>query len=368
MTDTVGAGKYPGGMRVVQGSLQCTNQAHSSFGRTSCPSCGDLFRLAQQCGIVFTFHPRVRVDTERVQQLSDSLRSEGDAIGVTAYAWDDPKFWPVDAEPVVRSQLLAIGNALNFRFWKRSNNDEIDSLGGRLHGEYFSGSMYMWRRLRLAFDAGVPVVDAGFLAAMDVDTLSDLFVDDDGLNPLSEAAGDRVANLRDLGSGLLDEWGGEFLNVVDRAGGSLPKFMHLSRRFRAFDDDLGKLTLVNALMHQGSGLTSFHEPLLPAIDYQIMKQLIRQHVLLPDLLLNRKIRNHQFLDGDEAAQLRSAALEALLLAAGAARLPGDFVDNQLWRNRTICSDVRPSCDICVFNSMCAKDITLSRPLQVTRHY
>jgi hypothetical protein len=343
----------------------CAAPAESGRDRNSD---GASLNLIDRCGITLVAHPRVRIDTKSVADLGVALSAKIGTQTPTPYGWDDPKFWPTDADPMIRSQLLAVGNAINFRFWRQSPMGELKSLGGRLEGEYFTGSMYMWRRIRLAHDAKLPVHDAGYLAAADTDTFDELFVDDDGMNPLAEAIDDRVENLRDLGRQLISEWNGQFYNLVSNAGDSLPEFMYQSRRFRAFDDPLAKLTLVNALMHRGSGLTSFRDSLLPAIDYQLLKQLLRQKVLLPDNGLDTKLRQGLYLDSAEAHQLRSAALKALLLVQSDTGLTGDVIDNQLWLNRTVCTDTEPTCEYCSFNSFCAQDIELRRPLQLTRYY
>jgi hypothetical protein len=121
-------------------------------------------------------------------------------------------------------------------------------------------------------------------------------------------------------------------------------------------------------MLKGSGLALFDAPLLPAIDYQIVKQLVRQQVLVADKLLDAKLRFGAYLEDDEAQQLRVAALEALLAAGSHAEVPGDLIDNQLWLNRAICTDESPRCVNCKFMSFCAQDVHLQIPLQLTRHY
>jgi hypothetical protein len=327
-----------------------------------------LSEVASQFGLEPTEHPRVRISTDAAGALSRALLESVGVEGGTPYAWDDPKFWPIEADASVRSQLLTVGNALNFRFWRMSTEGTIEPLGGRLEGEHFTGSMYMWRRLRLSYDAKMPVVDAEYLATMDAAIFYAVFADDDGVNPLAEAIGERIANLQDLGKKLLSDWGGQFGNLLHEVGSALPKFTRLSSQFRAFDDPLGKLTLVNALMHRGSGLVSFEDSLLPAIDYQILKQLLRQRVLTCDERLDAKLRAGVYLDENEALQLRSAALEALLLVGLTTGLSGDLIDNQIWGNRTTCADSQPKCATCKFSAFCAKDVDVKRPLQLTRHY
>lgn len=329
---------------------------------------GYMLELAEQCGIELAPHPRVSIHPDAVVDLARILVSAAESEGREPYAWDDPKFWPVEDDAATRSQLLAVGNAMNFRFWRRSSDGIITPMSGALQGEVLTGSMYLWRKLRLALNEGVPLSDAQYLGSMDPDTFEALFSDDKGFNPLGEGVEDRVANLRDLGQQLTCHWGGEFSNVVAASHQSLPAYMQFSRRFRAFDDSVGKLALVNALMLRGSGLASFHQPLLPAIDYQLLKQLLRQGVIVPEVALSNKLRRLQYLNDNEALQLRSAALEALLLCCEASGLPGDVVDNRLWRNRTICIDVEPACVSCIFNTFCVKDASFQRPLHLTRHY
>jgi len=324
--------------------------------------------IADQCGIDPFNHPRVGIDWKKVVSLAATMRATVPSTGARAYSWNDPKFWSTGEERWIRSQLLTVGNALNFRFWRRSDHGDVEPMAGILDGERHTGSMYMWRRLRLAFDEDRSISSAEFLAAMTPTSFDALFSDDDGFNPLSVAIDERVANLRDLGEGLLTHWDGRFSNLLKEADGSLPRFVALSSRFRAFDDPLAKLTFVNGLMQKGSGLAEFQEQLLPAIDYQIVKQLLRQGVLAPDLELSAKLVANAYLDQSEALELRTAAMDALLGGGAESSLPGDYIDNQLWRNRVICTETAPRCNDCPFSSFCSRDIDFQRPLQITRYY
>ncbi|MFI8775105.1 queuosine salvage family protein [Gordonia sp. NPDC062954] len=328
---------------------------------------GAFLELVRRCGILLIDHPRVVINADRLSSLVAKVAEQA-RIKKAAYQWNDPKFWPIETDASTRSQLLTVGNSINFRFWRFSESREVVSLGGYLKGEYVAGSMYMWRCLRLAYDSGTPITDASYLAAMDDGTFNHIFQDDNGANPLQEALPDRIKNLRNLGEVLIHDWDGQFHNLVTKTSGSLSNFLHMSRGFRAFDDPIAKLTLVNALMHRGSGLAVFKEPLLPAIDYQLLKQLLRQHVLTVDSALDAKIRSDVHLDHAEAYELRSAAMEALIGVQSRTGLSGDIIDNLLWMNRNICKDRQPNCEICPFMSFCDKDVTLRRPLQITRHY
>ena len=51
-------------------------------------------------------------------------------------AWDDQLFWNVEASRADRCQFLAIGNAINFRFWTLAGGQVIPA-AGPVGGESF---------------------------------------------------------------------------------------------------------------------------------------------------------------------------------------------------------------------------------------
>jgi len=223
----------------------------------------------------------------------------------------------VEAPRQDRCQFLAIGNAINFRFWSITDNYLVPA-DGFVAGQLLRGSMYMWRRLRLALQRGDLALDAAFLASLDVPRFRRAFEADDGSFPLEPGVEDRVENLCDLGTRLSEHWEGQFGRVVDAAGGSLVRFAALSAEFRAFDDPVRKLTMVNAIMLTGSGLAVFDHDPLPGVDYHLVKQAVRQGVVDPAPELARKLKTGELLTEDESLPLRTATLEALeAIAAGA---------------------------------------------------
>ena len=180
-----------------------------------------------------------------------------------------------------RRQYLSVGNAINFRFWKQQDGLVIPAVGF-LDGQYLRGSMYMWRRLRIAVERCELSIDANDLVSLDEADLVRAFIDGHGLSPLQSGIDQRLANLRDLGANLQANWGGLFGNVIRAADGSLAKFARLSATFRAFDDPVRKLTMVNAIMLVGSGLASFDPDPLPGVDYHLIKQALRQGLVVPE--------------------------------------------------------------------------------------
>jgi len=286
--------------------------------------------------------------------------------------WDNPRFWNVDGLRSDRCQFLAVGNAINFRFWTVTA-DQVVASEGPVEGEFFRGAMYMWRRLRVGVLRGEFELNARWLSELTEESLERALQDDCGACPLSPGLADRAENLRDLGTRLLDDWEGEFVNVVDAADGSLTRFADLSAAFRAFDDPIRKLTMVNAIMLAGSGLTHFDAEPLPGIDYHLIKQAVRQGLVMPSREVQDKLRDRQFLTSMESLELRHATLTALLRVGEASGISTAVIDNIYWGNGRICDEQKPACQIaggaeCPFEEACLQRVDLGRPLELTRYY
>ena len=330
-------------------------------------------RLAQALGIDSSTTELVAIDHDQVQRIAAHILKGAHFTSHSPAAWDDDTFWNVADEPHLRSQFFAIGNAINFRFWTRDSS-RLRSATGSIQGEAFRGSMYMWRCLRRALDHGVPLLDAEFLARLDPRQFDAIFADDLGRNPLAVAADDRIANLRDLGSRLCAEWDRSFFKVVEASGGSLVEFASLCRQFRAFDDPLYKLTMVNAILHSGSGVAAFSDEPLPGIDYHLLKQALRQRLLRPAPAFAEKLRAGELLDVREGYDLRRTALLAFVGLAEQTGLSGEFLDNKYWLNRVNCRDADPVCldastaSRCPFFGTCLQATGFGLPLELTRYY
>jgi hypothetical protein len=228
--------------------------------------------------------------------------------------------------------------------------------------------MYLWRRLRVGVSRGEFSLDAEWLSTLTAETFEHAFLDDEGACPLSPGLAERVKNLRDLGAQLLAEWRGQFVNVVDAAKGSLDRFAELSATFRAFDDPVRKLTMVNAIMLAGSGLILFDEDPLPGIDYHLVKQATRQGLVVPSADLQDKLRNRQFLTAEESLVLRQATLTALLELAEISGISTAVIDNIYWGNGRVCDERQPACPQCPFQEACRQRVEFGRPVELTRYY
>jgi hypothetical protein len=162
--------------------------------------------------------------------------------------------------------------------------------------------------------------------------------------------------------------------LVQSTNGSIIEFARRSKEFRAFDDPLFKLTMVNLILHLGSGIARFLDDPLPGIDYHLLKQLLRQGILRPRADLAAKLTSGQFLHREEGMDLRRMALCALVEISNRTGLSGELLDNRWWLNRVKCADDHPVCldpateAECPFNLVCARLTDLRFPLEETRYY
>jgi hypothetical protein len=312
------------------------------------------------------------VDWGQVDRISAWIAPRAD--GFERAAWDDDHFWNVDDGAALRSQFFAIGNSINFRFWSLEEG-QMHPAVGELDGSEYQGAMYMWRALRRALDqANGNLLDADFLARLSDADFDRIFADDSGRNPLAPGREERIANLRDLGEHLLTHWNGSFFNMVESTDGSLVEFARLSRRIRAFDDPMWKLTMLTAILHSGSGIFRFGDEPLPAIDYHLLKQALRQGMVRPSPALGREITASRLLRPEDALELRRLALVAFVGVSQRTGLSGEVLDNRYWLNRVNCTDPDPVCldpataGRCPFHGACSQFTEFERPLELTRYY
>jgi hypothetical protein len=328
--------------------------------------------VAEELGLDLSASSMVSIDRRRLNLVANHLQRAKDLAAISPHAWDNPLFWNVDGTPEERSQFFAIGSAINFRFWEL-DGDRLTPAKGIIEGQEFRGSMYMWRSLRRA-QGRLPILEAEFLASLQDWQFDAIFTDDRGVNPLSVARLDRMMNLRELGQSLRRDWHGSFYELARATDESVVEFARLLARIRPFDDPLYKLTMVNAILHSGSGVYRFHDDPLPGIDYQLLKQLLRQGVLAPSGHIVHKLTQGQLLAADEAYELRRVALVAFVELCRMTGLSGAILDNKYWWNRLNCRDVAPVCinpetaSRCPFLDVCSQSIQFGLPLEITRYY
>jgi hypothetical protein len=102
------------------------------------------------------------------------------------------------------------------------------------------------------------------------------------------ALDERMTNWIDLGVKLKENWDGQSINIVNASNGSIIHFKRHFSIFRAYDDPLCEMIMVNALMHHERGIITFSDQIIPGMDYQIVKQLPLRQVLLCQIARSRQ--------------------------------------------------------------------------------
>jgi hypothetical protein len=124
-----------------------------------------------------------------------------------------------------------------------------------------------------------------------------------------------------------------FYNVAQASERSIVAFAQFTAEFRAFDDPIFKLTMVNAIVHSGSGVYEFRDEPLPAIDYHLLRQALRQGMVVPNDGVGQRLREGVVLSTAEASELRRVALLAFVKLSTETGLSGEVIDNLYWLNR-----------------------------------
>jgi hypothetical protein len=333
----------------------------------------DLLSIAEKYRFDLAFGAHVKLNEEAVSKFSAWI-SKLQSKAPTPEDWSNPELWLEDSwgqENV--SQFFALGNSINFRYWSAGSQGGLNYCEGPKGGKTYRGAFYMWRSLRLFCQKDPSLLDASRLAKITLNEMRTIFKDDSGMDTMP-ALDERLLNWNDLGAKLRDYWGGKFYNLLKAAGQSLFLFVQFSRQFRAFDDPLCKMTMVNAIMHQQRGLVNFNQKPLPGIDYQLLKQLLRNGILELDKSLEGKVTTGKILGLEEARELRNAGLYSFIQLMKTSGISGDIIDNMYWLNRNACDTESPVCKIhgkenqCIFYGICPERVQLKIPYEMTRYY
>ena len=206
---------------------------------------------------------------------------------------------------------MLVLDALNFCFWGEPRwRVEYD-------GRVLDGYWALAACLRRALEAGVPLLDPSYLASVDEAAARALFAGEAEIPLLA----DRIANLREVGRGLLDA-GGSFAAVVRQAGGSGEALVgEVIRRFPSFDDvatyDGAPVRLYKRAqilvsdvhgIYAGRGVGSFSDldRLTAFADYKIPQVLREAGILVYSASLTDTVDQQTLIPSGDPARSRSA--------------------------------------------------------------
>jgi hypothetical protein len=175
----------------------------------------------------------VGIVPEAVVRTAATLAARGQDGKLAAPAWNKHYHWHDDRGRAVNVTLLL--DALNFCFWATPGEPrwQLNYLGETLDGYWALAAA-----LKRAIDEGdCPLWDADFLSEISAEEADDIFHPagfSSGRIPMFEA---RLANMREVGRVLHQQYEGWFGAAFEAAGGAAPALVRqVVERFPSFDD------------------------------------------------------------------------------------------------------------------------------------
>ena len=297
---------------------------------------------------------RVSIDPERVAAIAADLAPNA-TIGSEWGGDDDSTAGLHFRDGTWRTAAwVLVLDALNFCFW--AQGDDPDARWRvSFRGQVYDGYWALAAALTRAVEEGFPIWDAAYLAGISEADLGAILRPSD----LAEAPGttpvplfpERLANLRELGRGLLEGGEGESAigTLLDDAGGSAARMVDLvARRFPSFADvaTYGDLRvplykraqiLISDLHGAGAATFTDLDVLTAFADYKVPQVLRRFGILVYAPALADRIARRDLIPAGSApeVEIRAATVWAceLLRRAVAARgvaLRAFEIDWALW--------------------------------------
>jgi hypothetical protein len=156
----------------------------------------------------------VRINKEAVAEFSRRLCEEG----VKAPPWNRTYHFYDDGHKTV--SYLLILDSLNFCFWPRSEGNRWEIAWG---SKILSGYFALAGSLTRAFESGVPLTSAEYLAGLSLERFREILGGRGELQLMTE----RVMILNELGQVLEKDYHGDASGLVEAAGGSAENLVAL---------------------------------------------------------------------------------------------------------------------------------------------
>jgi len=322
--------------------------------------------------IVFDYDKYIKINDDLLEKFIVFFEKEIVNFQREPYNWVDNIYWiSPSLGPEINSQYFTLGNSINFKYWKIYNSKVVHARGKK-GGIMCRGAYYMWRCLKVCIETiNYPILDASYLMHINMEDIRNIFKTDDGYN-IIPCMKERWLNWRNLGRILVEKYDGNFYNLIYSVNNSIKKFIKFSKEFRAFDDPLCKLTMVNAIFHQGRKIVNFKGEIFPAVDYQLITQVIRIGLIEIEKDLKQKIEKREFISKIESLALRKATLKCLQIISNKVGISGDIIDNIFFLNGRLNCTYNLICQkksgVCKFEKICEKKLKFYMPLEKTRYY
>jgi hypothetical protein len=309
----------------------------------------DPLGVLRSTAVVMRSARHVAIDSDAIDAVAERI---SDSSG-TASEWDDATHWT--GEPDATANYVLVLDALNFCFWGEPRW-RVTINGATVDGYYALAAA-----LRRALDDGVPLTDARCLAripAVDVAAI----LRGEHVIPLFSA---RVQHLREVGSVLLDRWDGQFLNVVEEAGGSATRLAAVvADQFTSFRDvtnydghvvrfykraQILASDLAGSFNFKGPGALADLDQLTAFADYKVPQVLHHLGVLQYDTHITTLLQSRTEIarGSREEIEIRAATIQGVeqirrRLVERHRSIPTFEIDWHLWNlGQSLAGDVLP---------------------------
>ncbi|MEX2315186.1 MAG: queuosine salvage family protein [Thermomicrobiales bacterium] len=308
----------------------------------------DPLRVLETTRLVVEAAKLVSIDRDKIEEVAGQLAGSQEPAADWSHA---PHPQARDAAEL--ANLVLVVDALNFCFWNIPSSPRPRwsvTYAGQQHDGYWA----LVAALRRAVEAGLPLADAEYLAALSEDEIATILAGDPGSEeiPLLHA---RLEHLREAGKTLLARWDGSFLEAIAEANGSaaklvrevldgLPSFRDVApwnghtirfhKRAQILIADLSGA-------FNGEGPGQFHDlhTLTAFADYKVPQVLRQRGILTYAPELSEAIALYRLVppDSDEELEIRASTIWAVeLLRQSLARrgtdMPAYAIDWALWQS------------------------------------
>lgn len=290
----------------------------------------------------------VEIDHDRVEVIARDFAERE----VAPEPWASPYHF-ADGTARTVTTVFAL-DALNFCFWSE-RPDPNDRWKVGYNGEIVDGYWALAAALKRGIEAGVPLYDPAYLATISATDLGELLRPSTPSGARIPLFSNRLANLQELGRGLLaiggtepattlvTEAGGSAIALVERVVSLFPSFNDVAtyrgnevrfyKRAQILMSDL-------AGAFEGEGFGAFHDfaELTAFADYKVPQVLRRLGILryMPELAERITNREQIRAGSEEEIEIRAATIWGVeylrrALAIHGRSLPAGDIDWLLWQ-------------------------------------
>lgn len=252
------------------------------------------------------------------------------AISIKLPDWRHDFIYPW--ENAAAADFFLLFNCINFAFWAKGGGVKWRI---EYKGRWHDGAYGLMGALTRALEDGLPMLDGSFLAGMTEKRLREILRGEGDLVLFPE----RVDILREVGKGLVENYGGSFRGLLDGARGSAATLARLLvDRFPSFDDSCRvggrrvrfykRAQLAPAMIYQrfgGAGKGAFRDidDLTVFADYKLPQALRKAGILRYGQALAAKVDSRELIPpcSPEEIEIRACTIWACeLIKAEYARM------------------------------------------------